>query len=288
MKGNLKMKNLRKHITKRISFALIILLALSLVFSSCGLHISVKDDTAQSDKATDTAELPAPPATESETEPATESESQTETAAETAKAPEPKPEVTVITVKDYKKDVIPTEMSKSIGWDPTGFYHHIAIPAITSDTANAKAFNDKLYSVCGDFLQVLESNTEDNLIINRTYQFKKTLHLIAIIVTATEGVQCGGIGAMFYGYYYDTDADREITFDEYLSKLGLQKSTVLDAISKTEDYKNIVDFAGSISLVPEKLLCGAFDGLGSIAVYQDDVTMNGVSIFDFGAIVYLK
>ncbi|MBQ7161287.1 MAG: hypothetical protein IJR90_06240 [Clostridia bacterium] len=188
--------------------------------------------------------------------------------------PLPDGEVTVVNCVEYKKQVIPTEMSIEIGWDATGYFHVINVPMITSETENAVKFNEKLYSEFGDYLDVLKSNEEGDLIVSKIYDFKIKDGAVAIIGTFSFAGQCAGVGIEYRGYYYDTVEDRELSLDEYIEKCGVDREKIFGELEVqkefSEFYTEYLNNSEGEKLSGDNIICYAADGEGSVVCIRDE------------------
>ena len=221
--------------------------------------------------------------------PDTQTSPDTQVPPDTETPPEPALEPDVVCALEYSKAVIATPLSQEIGWSAVDYTHTIRIPAINIGSANASYFNAKLYNEFSDYLEILKNNQEDDLIIGRNYVYKIFAGYIAIIGIFTEAVQCGGVGISYVGYYYDATEDREITFDEYLDKVGVSRYDVMNGVAPNAAFADycsaFAEFSDGLAPTVGNISCAALGTDGSIVCFRDDYTYMGSCMIECDSII---
>ncbi len=121
----------------------------------------------------------------------------------------------------------------------------IKLPKITSTTENVKKFNEKIYATFENEYNRLLNDKEGNQIFSCDYKYRVNNGIIGIAIDAIVGVQQGGVSEYYYTFYYDTNNDRELTFDEYIAIFGISKDELLNSIKNTSSYKNYLRYSSS-------------------------------------------
>lgn len=145
--------------------------------------------------------------------------------------PDPTPvpvNVKVVDALNYKKPIVQyIEDETGIHIDPNPAetkYHVIIVPRITDDSDAAKAINTKMYGNIQGIYNSLLNNREDTEIYGADYAYTNYNGIIGISQKKHMGGQFQGGTDAFYFYYYDSVNKKELTFDEYLSLLGISRS----------------------------------------------------------------
>ena len=194
---------------------------------------------------------------------------------------------------DYRKNAVNSELSTEFGYDFSDFEHLVRLPAIIgTDSENAESFNRKIMEKYKDTVDLLSGGGEDNLLIRIDYSFGIGGGAAAILMTESVGVQIGGIGVGYSGFYYDTEADCELTFEQYLSKLGLSRRAAAVRLGATDGYAAYVDMIremnpelGPLPLDPDQLAAGIFGEDGTSAVITTDYMMDDQYLLETGPIL---
>ena len=190
-------------------------------------------------------------------------------------------DVKIIDAINYTKPVIATPDSSDIGWEPDGMVHTIKIPKLTLETSNAKEFNQKLYDVFGEEYKLLLNNQENNQLFSCNYEYRIYHGVVGIVIEKEYGVQCGGISVFYEAFYYDTNQDKELTFEEYLSALETDYKSISSNMQNTSEYK---DYYGYISDYNDVFINDCIVDSNSSIVYLNDIeTMGGWNRIDVKA-----
>ncbi len=185
----------------------------------------------------------------------------------------PSDEDLVTDALNYKREVVAESVPAE------GTYHSLQIPKINVSTANVKKLNDKIYSDCSPAYNTLQNYTEGNMVYRITYEYRVYKNLVAIVVDYASGHQCSHYNCDYRGYYFDLNNDRELTLDEYVSKLGY--NTESELISKLgtlqTKYGNILSnsFTSNTTLISIAagsentyvVLKGVMDGMTDTSEY---------------------
>lgn len=171
------------------------------------------------------------PEIQSETE-ATTSENEKESVVQTVP-------IEVIDAVTYSRKITQNEIMQAVGGGD--FSHTVYIPKVTGDSDAVKEFNKKILDQfewianelkAGNFGSDLKADASlsgDYTLVNAEYQAAVYRNTAAITETLSLSALPGGPTNYFYSYYFDADADREITFAEYLEKLNVD----YDKLNKT-------------------------------------------------------
>lgn len=157
-------------------------------------------------------------------------------------------EVTVSDALNYEKDVIIAPEYAANGAELSGLKHKICIPKINAESDNVAVFNKKIYDEFSKGYSFLKNNEEKTSILYVEYEYTIYNGLIGIIIFYSTGEQFAGFDGTYYDFYYDIGEDKEITSNEYLSKLGLSKDIIQERISKTQQFVNAQNNYGSVDV----------------------------------------
>ncbi len=148
----------------------------------------------------------------------------------------------VVDALNYEKpvDVIDENLSEEYRT------HYIIIPKLVGETDNIKTFNKKIYDTYSAPYNILVANEEGNDLYFFDYKYSVYKNLIAIAVEYDEAVQAGGVNSEYEVYYYDLSNDEEITFDEYLERLGLNNSVLTKKVKENDGYAEIKEYLSEI------------------------------------------
>ncbi len=191
-------------------------------------------------------------------------------------------EVTVRNAVNYTKKIVVTPELAATGYSNSE-QHSIIIPEITSKTENAKAFNKKMYDVFGENYEKLLNNQEAQHIFICKYKSKNYNGIIGIVIETWLGVQAGGANNNYTAFYYDSKQDKELTFDEYVTALGLTKEELWTKVQNTTAYSDAYSYAmgdNSVSLKDCIL-----DSTGTVVYLNDNYTMMGWNHLEIEAII---
>lgn len=195
---------------------LIFILTLSMLLSSCGSTLP------QTGKNTDADPGDFGENTEEITPPETEKDPQKE-------------KITVVCGEKYTEEI--DEEYLYPGFPDT--HHKIVVPKLTSESENAKKFNEKIAKFhLNDAVLALQINEEKDAVYNVDYIFEECNGIIGILITDFTSVIGSHKNANYYGFYFDTVNDRELDFFEYLEALGVDYSALISTVNSsiTEYY----------------------------------------------------
>ncbi len=154
--------------------------------------------------------------------------------------PTPEPTPTLAFVKDgftYKKEVIIPQKYKDmdhVTYNP----HSIVIPEIVDDGTEVKILNDKMYALCKETLSMLQNNTEDDMLVNYLYHYTEHNGIFGININCNVGVMFSEWYGTYETFFYDSVNNKILTFDEYVSALGLTKDSAWQKIQNDSIYKD--------------------------------------------------
>lgn len=147
--------------------------------------------------------------------------------------------------KDYvKEEKIPAEkqlvknkVSESVRYTDTydqtkvGEYV-IQFPMLTVDSANAKAFNEKINKAYQPYLVKAKQESPDTYFAEVSYEVFPYNSVVAIVVSHRDGKPYTDMVTNGWeAYYYDVDRDKELSFEEYLSAIGTTYDDVAAALT---------------------------------------------------------
>ncbi len=149
-------------------------------------------------------------------------------------------------VVDYINETAPVSVSNSILLNmlPEGTKHKVVIPKINSQSSGAIELNEKMYSRCENYYKIVQNGTQD-IIVDVSYEYRYANDVVGICLKTNYGyIASGWTDAMCF-YYYDVKNDCEITYQEYLEKLGLSDADVWNAFKQSEEYQSNKDDLGT-------------------------------------------
>ncbi len=193
----------------------------------------------------------------------------------------PNEPIKVVDAVNYEKDVVDNE---GLGEDFKK--HYVILPKITSDTDNAKAFNELLanpfffgYEV--SVVEALKQGLEDNRIIQLDYEASVENNIAAISVKFNDGYKSSSVDTYYNCFYFDANQDKALTVDEYIAAKGMDKAALLEAAESTEAYKNA--FEGEFPATAEFAGC-VIEGNKVTAYYLGEFVESGYAFTE--AIVF--
>ncbi len=145
----------------------------------------------------------------------------------------------VVDAINYEKDVIPVYIEGYGGYTDAYGKHKVRLPELTISSPMAEAFNNKIYTEFYEYYDILINNREEHRIYDIDYDYKVYDDFLSIVVEEGGGVQAGGGWQTNHVYYFDLFKNEEITFDEYLERMGLDKKTLTEKIMNHDEYSQI-------------------------------------------------
>ncbi len=171
---------------------------------------------------------------------------------------QPEVALAVLDKIDYKKPIVGyTDMGNGpvVDKENAGAYgnHVIRVPYIAGiETEEITNLNGKIYNEAEKYYNILLNGQEGMNTYNIDYYFAQNEKAISIILEINIGEQMVGGTTFYKGYYYDCENHVEITFDDYILKMGYTKesfnSMLLALKSKyftltEKEVKNVVEVA---------------------------------------------
>lgn len=191
---------------------LVLLLALTLLFAACGkVEPPVTTDAPETTVAPETTAIPettAPPETTAVTEPPVRIE---QPALETA-------------------DKIEKQATDILFGGDFDFINRIEYPRIASDAPGAVALNQKIANLYAPLIEKLRNNQEDGELYRIGYTAAytgKDYYTLMLRFTEYGGWQYSEAGTSQRFFYYDGKNGRELTLDEYLASMDIDKEKAL-------------------------------------------------------------
>jgi len=169
-------------------------------------------------------------------------------------------EGTVIDAITYSKDVTPAKDVDAKDFENQK--HVIAVPKISKESANAEAFNKKIYDESAKIYETLQKDKEKKDIYNVGYEYKEYKDIVGIMVMNNVSSQDGGAKFEYKTYYYDLKKDKQLDYQEYLKALGIKESKIKAAAEATKEFAEMLNMSADKEkvYVKESLL----DANGSI------------------------
>jgi len=121
--------------------------------------------------------------------------------------------------------------------------HVVAVPEISKDTKNAKAFNDKIYNEVASIYESLTANKEGKQVYNIGYEYKEYKNTVAVMVLNNTTTQGGNSTFVYKVYYYDLKKDKELTYKDYLKKVGLSKKKIKKIAEGTKEFSEMLSMS---------------------------------------------
>lgn len=115
-------------------------------------------------------------------------------------------------------------------------YNQFLIPALNLSTANAKAFNAKLLEVSAEYRTDCENEPKSGRIYFFDYEVAERDNVVAIRINETFSAMSAGVGRAYDAYYYDINADRELSLAEYLGRFGFTEKTLTEKLVASREY----------------------------------------------------
>lgn len=184
----------------------------------------------------------------------------------------------IIDAVNYSKKVELTQDLAAIGYDVEGLINEARLPKLSSETANAEAFNQKLYNTFSYQYERLLNNQEGGNLLKCDYEYKQHNGVVGIVIKTNVGAWGAGANSYYYAFYYDFDQDKELTFDEYLEAIGIEYDLLTSRVKNTSIYKDFYSYVSEYNNVYIKDCI--LDENASIVYMNDSDTMMGWNRLD--------
>ena len=170
----------------------------------------------------------------------------------------------------YEKPYVPYNGGDS------SFDHSLTIPAINQDTPDAAAINARLMDRAQQTIDTLEAGEEKDTIFLYGYLYTNVDGVLGIRMSWTLGVQSAGLWPAYEFIYYDMNAGKELTYDEYLTALGQTRDSLRQKLLAQSYFQG--DFADAQFqnvIVDHSLVAGCYtsemliDGFGGFDIETD-------------------
>ena len=181
----------------------------------------------------------------------------------------------VIDAVNYEKPVITADYALETGFKQGDFGSHtVIIPKINLDTPTVQKINKEMYEIASGVYERLLNNEEYNQMYNYDYYYKEEGGVIGIVVTEYRAVQCGGSNFEYKAFYYDKRTDKQLSFKQYLSALGVNIKDLSSNSKIVREYEN----AGQ----PDKpvILDAILDSKSSIVYVETPMSMNSSMVVE--------
>lgn len=137
-------------------------------------------------------------------------------------------EVKVVEAVNYTREVNPA-FNLDAGFSPRS--HSVSIPKIDGNSAAINAFNEKILNAYMKYVDELKNTSEDFSHTYITYDFEIIDGIVGIMIMNRCSHFSSYIGDSFGGYYYDSNNDEEICFEEYLKRLHVDFDKMTDLVN---------------------------------------------------------
>ncbi len=110
-------------------------------------------------------------------------------------------------------------------------HHTVVLPKVNYNTVAATALNKKIMKKHGDSIEILKTGTEDRTVYKINYSFSVCNDIIGIMISDSRSMVSAYKDQDYFGYYYDTKRDKELSFFEYLEALGVDYAEMVYEIN---------------------------------------------------------
>lgn len=169
----------------------------------------------------------------------------------------------------------------------------LTLPKINIDSVGAKSINSKIEEAYKEMINQIKNNVTEQTgkkvtIQNTNYNYSIRNNIIYILISNDYGVINGSGSSYYNAYYYDIEADKELTVQEALVKLDISEEYLknklnnlenLDSLYKNDLFSNIVVHpeGTNIKIMPKS---GSFDGMNGymeVKIDEYDIWTNSTN-----------
>lgn len=193
-------------------------------------------------------------------------------------------EMSKVTVEDAISFEQPVAVDPTLNLNPAEILNESSrinkykAPKITLDSKNANLFNGKLFGQNNWYYEAMKGE-RSHYCINCSYEYKiYNDDLISIILFASSGRQMAGYSTEYSGFYYSVSEDRELTFEEYLTKINVSTDRLNTLAQSSEDYQNAYGIEFN-----SKITAAMLDETSSFIIYDGTSSMDGWTPVEFGS-----
>lgn len=122
------------------------------------------------------------------------------------------------------------------GWYTEDATHDIRLPKITVEKDNAAILNQKMYDVFVEEYEALLEDEEGIALYYSDYEYRNYEGIIGIAICTSIGYQGMSYQDNFNCFYYDSVEDEELTFEEYLARIGIGKNKIWEQVQSSTEY----------------------------------------------------
>lgn len=140
----------------------------------------------------------------------------------------------VVDAVNHEENVSRTEMETDSL--KASLKHSVKLPKLAKETKNAKAFNQKMIDTC-TWYSKLRENIVTDYIVTYTYDYKVHGGIVAIMIDSS--VERYSESHERYMFYYDTVRDKELTYEEYLKRVGVSEKDLVKTYNDNKDNTNL-------------------------------------------------
>lgn len=147
-------------------------------------------------------------------------------------------ESVVITGAVYEYPVIDAfQGGPYLDGDGNPWMHTFTYPALTVDTPNANAFNQKLAAFAWDERKKAETGKAENIIYGLSYEVMVRDNVVGLILHLWTSPQYSEGYSTPYCFYYDLYLDKELNKEEYLYRVGASEQMMLEHLLADPVFK---------------------------------------------------
>ncbi len=146
----------------------------------------------------------------------------------------------VINKLQYQKEVIIPEDYKDMENDFPP--HKIFVPEIVDDGETVKSLNADIYAICKDYVDLLQRNGEDRLLVNISYEYTEKDGIFGILTETRQGVMYSEWWSTYHFFYYDSNENLVLNESEYYNKLGTTKDEIWQKVKTSTEFTDNEEF----------------------------------------------
>ncbi len=124
-------------------------------------------------------------------------------------------------------------------------HNSVIIPKLNGDSDAVKELNRKIAKNHSDAIEILKSEEKIDTIYNISYDYFVYNDTVGILVCDGRARYGSFWNTAYYGYYFDLKAQKELSFTEYMDKLNINYSEMVD---KLNQENTISDFGQTFTI----------------------------------------
>lgn len=143
----------------------------------------------------------------------------------------------------------------------------IEIPKISGDSAEVDKFNQKILKKHGDTVDICKNGEDYGMMYFTKYWYKVYNGVVGIIILDERSTIGSFFNSMYYGYYFDANNDKELSYAEYLTLLQISEKDMVRNINR--DSTLLSPDNSKIKFAAKSISATIYDGAGAKAVVPD-------------------